>query len=232
MTMAGRSLGTGALDLTAQKLWPRWTAANAVAELFGLGITFAVMAALLPLLDSQQTAGLLLGFGVAVLSGSFEATVVGLAQWWAFKPWLPSIRWRDWWLATLIGALLGYVLGYLPSTLMSLGEAAGEAPMEEPPQWVVLLLAAGMGAAAGAVLSFMQSRVLRKAGVPRAWRWIPANMLAWAAGMPVIFAGMDLAFAQPMLWMTLVVIGGALLLAGALVGAIHGWFLVRMVREH
>jgi hypothetical protein len=45
-------------------------------------------------------------------------------------------------------ALPGYVLGYLPSTLMSMGEAAGQAPQAEPAQWLTLVLAAGLGAAA------------------------------------------------------------------------------------
>jgi hypothetical protein len=63
-----------------------------------------------------------------------------------------------WWLATLIGALMAYVMGYLPSTLMSLGEQASQTqtPVAEPDQWLVLLLAAGLGAIGGAVLSFPQ----------------------------------------------------------------------------
>ena len=45
---------------------------------------------------------------------------------------------------------------------MSMGEATNQStPMEEPAQWVVLLLAAGMGAAGGAVLSFAQWLELR-----------------------------------------------------------------------
>lgn len=211
-------------------LWVRWILANAWAELLGLGATFAAVAWLLPRLDSHGITGVLVAFAAAVLSGSLEATAVGLAQWWAFHPWFPAIARRAWWLATLIGALLGYVLGYLPSTLLSLGEAAGQAPVAEPPQWVTLLLAAGLGAVAGVVLSFVQWRVLRRAGVQRAGLWIPANMLAWALGMPVVFAGMDLAFAMPSLWLSVLVVAGALLVAGAVVGAIHGRFLVVLAR--
>ena len=88
--------------------------------------------------------------------------------------------------------MAAYVLGYLPSTLMSLGEQSTQTPMAEPPQWIVLLLAAGLGLVGGAVLSFAQWRVLRKA-VARAGCWIPANMLAWMVGMPLIFWGIDAA---------------------------------------
>ena len=50
---------------------------------------------------------------------------------------------------------------------MSMGEASGSSgPATEPPQWVVLLLTAGMGAVGGAVLSFAQWLVLRKKAHP------------------------------------------------------------------
>jgi magnesium-transporting ATPase (P-type) len=170
------------------KLFQRWTLANGLAELFGLGLTFLITGLVFSRLDSQQTiTTITLTFVFAVLSGAVEATIVGLAQWWAMHPWFPNISRFAWWRGTLIGALVAYVLGYLPSTLMNMGEATSQsAPMEEPAQWVILLLAGGMGAVGGAVLSFAQWLVLRSK-VQGAGIWIPANMLAWAAGMPVIF---------------------------------------------
>jgi hypothetical protein len=208
-------------------LWSRWTLANGLAELLGLGSTFAIIGFLVSKINTQRVTGILLAFALTVASGAVEATLVGLAQAWAMQPWFPKIRRSAWWRATLVGALLGYVLGYLPSTLMSMGEAAGQVPQAEPPQWVTLLLAAGLGAVAGAVLSFAQWLVLRRK-VSRAGSWIPANMLAWACGMPIIFEGMDLAFKQAALWQSVLVVGAALLVAGLVVGAIHGAFLVRM----
>jgi hypothetical protein len=50
---------------------------------------------------------------------------------------------------TIHRALVAYIPGYLPSTLMGLGERAAQTPVAEPPQWLVLLLAAGLGAVAG-----------------------------------------------------------------------------------
>lgn len=209
-------------------LWFRWTLATAVAELLGLGGTLALAGWVIPQLDARQAGGILLTFGVAVLSGGLEATVVGLAQWWVLRPWFPAVGRGAWWRATLIGALLGYVLGYLPSTLMNLNEAATQTAVSEPPAWVTWLLAAGLGAVAGAVLSFFQWRVLRAAQVAGAGRWVPANMLAWAVGMPIIFIGMDLAFAAPDPQALPLIIAGALTVAGLAVGAVEGGFLARM----
>jgi hypothetical protein len=211
-------------------LWWRWVAANAFGELLGLGATFAVVVLLFSRLPNQQSAGVVLvSFLVAVASGAIEATLVGLAQWWAMHPWFPAITRRAWWLATLVGALVAYVLGYLPSTLMSMGEQASQTPMVEPPQLVILLFAAGLGAVGGAVLSFAQWLAMRRK-VERAGWWIPANMLAWLAGMPIIFWGIDAAQkGQPPLQAVLL-LAGILFLTGAVVGAIHGAFLARLAR--
>jgi len=213
-------------------LWIRWVGVNAFGELFGLGATLAVGGYAISRLEIQnQIAFVLVSFLIAVLSGAIEATVVGLAQWWAMHPWLRNITRQAWWRATLVGALFAYILGYLPSTIMNLGEQqVAQTPAAEPPQWIVLLLAGGLGAVAGAMLSFAQWLMLRK-HVERAGWWIPANMLAWLAGMPVIFWGIDAAQKSQPLLQAALLICGALLLAGAVVGAIHGAFLVWMVKE-
>jgi len=212
------------------RLWRRWVAANGAAEMLGLGATFAVIASSFARLESEPgVAGVLLSFLLAVGSGAIEATLVGLAQWWAMHPWFPGITRRTWWLATLVGALVAYVLGYLPSTLMSLNAEAAQAPVAEPPQWIVLVLAAGLGAVGGAVLSFAQWLVLRK-NVPHAGWWIPANMLAWLVGMPIIFWSIDAAQKVRPLLLTVLLLAGCLLLTGVIVGAIHGAFLVGLAR--
>ncbi len=211
-------------------LWLCWVIANALGEMVGLGLTFVVGVLFFSLTGNQHTAALiLLAFLVAVASGVIEATVVGLAQWRAMCPWFPAITRRAWWLATLVGALVAYVLGYLPSTLMSLGEQASEpqAAAAEPAQWIVLLLAAGLGAVGGAALSFAQWLVLRKS-VPGARSWIPANMLAWLVGMPLIFWGIDAAQKGLQTWQAVLRMAVVLFLTGAVVGAIHGAFLVRL----
>jgi hypothetical protein len=213
-----------------KRLWLRWVAANAAGEVFGLGATFGVAVIAFAWLGEQNDAAGILGmFAIAVASGAIEATVVGLLQWWAMNPWFQAISRRAWWLATLLGALAAYVMGYLPSTLMNLSEDAGQTPTVEPAQWIILLLAAGLGLVGGAVLSFAQWLVLRRA-VQGAGVWIPANMLAWAVGMPVIFWGIDAAQKGQPSWQALLIMAAALLLAGILVGAIHGTFLVMIAR--
>lgn len=218
--------------MNKNQLWSRWTLANAFSELFGLGLTFLITGLVFSKLDRLGTmTGILLSFALAVASGAIEATFVGLAQWWAMSPWFPSIERFAWWRGTMIGALIAYVLGYIPSTLMNMGEAtASSAPMVEPPQWIVLLLAAGMGAIGGAVLSFAQWLVMR-GKVKRAGAWIPVNMLAWTFGMPVIFWGIDMAFKMSALWQSVALMALTLFIAGAIVGGIHGLFLVRLAEK-
>jgi hypothetical protein len=211
----------------------RWTLANAFGEMLGLGLTFVITGLIFTKLDSQHTIiSILLSFTLAVASGGIEATIVGLAQWWVLHPWFPFLSKFIWWRATFIGALIAYMLGYLPSTLMDMGEAAASStPMVEPPQWIILLLAAGLGIVGGAVLSFAQWLAIR-GEVRGAGVWIPANMLAWAFGMPIIFWGIDLAFKMPAVWQSVLWMTGVLFLSGAVVGAIHGWFLVKLADHH
>lgn len=218
--------------MSKNRLWTRWTLANAISEMIGLGLTFLITGLVFSRLDGLGTlTSILLTFVFAVASGAVEATFVGLAQWWAMRPWFPSIGRFAWWRGTLIGALIAYVLGYLPSTLMEIGEAtASSAPVAEPPQWVVLLLAAGLGFVGGAVLSFAQWLVMR-GKVRKAGLWIPANMLAWTFGMPVIFWGIDMAFKMSAIWKSVLLMAGTLFLAGAVVGGIHGLFLVRLAEQ-
>lgn len=216
-----------------KRLWVRWVGANALGEALGLGMTFAVGYIAISGLQNQTGIGVvLLTFLIAVTSGAIEATIVGLAQYWAMAPWFPGVTRRDWWLATLVGALLAYVLGYLPSTLMDLAAQSAPSPqtMTEPSQGIVLLLAAGLGVVGGFVLSFAQWWVLR-GKVHRAGLWIPANMLAWLFGMPLIFWGIDISQQGQPLWQVLLIMAVVLFLTGALVGAIHGLFLVRMVKD-
>jgi hypothetical protein len=225
-----RDLPAGSSSRPGIRLWWRWVAVNGAAELLGLGITGAAIGlAFTRLEDLPGITGLVLSLFAAAASGAYEATIVGLAQWWAMHPWFPGITRRAWWLATLAGALVAYVLGFLPSTLMSMNAGASQAPVAEPPQWLVLLLAAGLGAVAGAVLSFAQWLVLRKEVRQAGW-WIPANMLAWLAGMPLIFWGIDAAQRVQPMYQTALLLGGCLLLTGLVVGAIHGTVLVWLAR--
>ena len=69
-----------------QPLWLRWTTANALSELLGLGASFAVIGLLVSQIDTTHASGILLAFGLTVLAGALEATLVGLCQHWAMHP--------------------------------------------------------------------------------------------------------------------------------------------------
>jgi hypothetical protein len=83
---------------------------------------------------------------------------------------------------------------------------------------------------AGPILGSVQAVILRR-HVRGAGRWLWANAMAWALGMPVIFVGMDLVpWSQGG-----VAVGLAIYavcgVAGILVGAIHGRILLRMTED-
>jgi hypothetical protein len=116
----------------------------------------------------------------------------------------------------------------LPSTAMDLGQQGSTAPPPDIPDILNYLMAIVLGAIAGPLLASVQWLVLRKV-ISRAWRWIPANALAWMVGMPIIFLGPGVINEEmsPLAigLLVLVTVG----LAGAAVGAIHGYALVKFL---
>jgi hypothetical protein len=208
-------------------------AANALGELVGLGATFAVGYAVFALAgEAQRGWAALVRALILAATGAIEGTVVGLAQWRVLRTAFPAVTRRSWWLATLIGALVAWILGSLPSTLIGMQAEApsAAASAQEPSTVVVLVLAAAMGALLGPVLAVPQWFVLRR-HVGGAGRWISAHSLAWAVGMPVIFAGIDVAQRTGSLVIVVFLMAVTLALAGAVVGTIHGTVLVRLAEK-
>jgi NhaP-type Na+/H+ or K+/H+ antiporter len=119
----------------------------------------------------------------------------------------------------------------LPSTLIGISQEVtpGVQPTERS-QAVTLLLAAAMGALAGPILGAGQWWALRR-HVEHAWWWIPAQSAAWAMGMPLIFVMAD-RIAPGAFTITDALLAAAMLfLTGAVVGAVHGLVLTRLVRH-
>jgi hypothetical protein len=206
-------------------LWLRWVAANALAEMLGLGATFAIGVFLFTRLGEPQG---LAALGMLVLmtaSGLVEGTVVGLLQWSVLRRPFPRVTRRAWLVATWIGVLVAWFLGSLPATLIDMGADQAQAPAQEPETWVMLSMAAAMGLVLGVILALPQWRVLRQ-GIERAWVWLPANSAAWAVGMPIVFGAVDLAYRAGTAGGAIGVIAFALALTGAAVGAVHGLALV------
>lgn len=215
--------------------YARWIVANGLGEMLGLGTTFVLGGALAPALARVSGTAETIGTAVAAvaLGVILEGVVVGWLQGRVLRDWI-GVSTAGWTRATAAGAGLAWTLGMVPSTVMALigPDAAGAAPTPppEPGPWLTLLLAAGLGLVTGPILGALQGRVLRQArpGV-RGWPW--ANALAWAVGMPIIFAGMDrVPWTGPAVW-RIASLYAVCLVAGLAVGAVHGARLSRILRR-
>lgn len=219
----------------SRTIWRRWVVANGLGEFIGLTSTMAMVAGLFSANDSLSLgAALIAAAGVALAGAVVEGVVVGLAQVSVLRRAIPGFAWPPWVIATSIGALVAWLLGMMPSTFfqaMAKGtEVAASAAPFDPPLILQLGLAVAMGAALGPFLGVPQWLVLRR-HLPRAGRWVLANSVAWAAGMPMIFLATGLI--QPG-WPNAAIfaaIAVGCLAAGLVVGAVHGIWLVRMLAE-
>jgi hypothetical protein len=203
-----------------------------LAEGAGLGTTFAIGRALSPALESRPgaAAAILVALSAILLGIVLEGVLVGAAQEHVLRRQLPGLRPRSWVLATAAGAGLAWALGMIPSTVVALTSSAQEsAPMPEPAPLVQYGLAIALGLVTGPLLGAAQWTVLRRV-LPRAGWWLGANALAWAAGMLVIFAGMDRVpwGGRPLAVLSSIFVVCAF--AGLVVGAIHGRVLERLLR--
>ena len=208
--------------------WRRWVGANALAETVGLGSSLLLTAAFI--FGNESLLGVWLSASVVVFgSALLEGTAVGLAQWAVLRQRLSALPWRHWWLATALGALVAWAAGMIPSTVMSLQSAETVTPAPEIPDSLVYTLAALMGLGLGVILALPQWWVLRRY-VARAGWWLPANMAAWALGMPLIFIGVGLASGGGAVTLgAVLILLTSLAAAGAVVGAVHGAVLVRLL---
>jgi hypothetical protein len=204
--------------------------ANGLGEMVGLGLSGTLTVALV--FSNDQRLGVAPGALLTiVLCALIEGSAVGLLQHRAMQPALPNLRRNDWWLWTTLGAALAWTLGMLPSTLIGMSQEVtpGVQPAE-PSQAVTLLLAAAMGLVAGPILGVGQWYALRRQ-VAHAWRWIPAQSAAWALGMPLIFLMVDRIAPGAFTIADALLAAVMLFLTGAVVGAVHGLVLVRLVRH-
>ena len=211
----------------------RWVLANTVGEALGLGITALVGVTVVSSLGKGTSVLVTLVLAaLAILAGTLiEGTVVGTAQWLVLRRHLPGMRWAAWAVATGAGVFLAWTLGMVPSTVLSLRAPGGqEAAPAEPSGMVVFGLAFLMGLVLGPVLGFAQWLALRRF-VSHAALWVPANALAWAFGMVVIFAGVGPATSGGFGLGAALSLALTLACAGAVVGATHGFALVWMLRS-
>lgn len=216
-------------------LYGRWIGANALAEFVGLGGSLITVG--LIFMNAGETPALIIGGAVvSILFGTLlEGVLVGWLQWRVLRRAFVGITRRAWIIATAIGAGAAWTLGMLPSTIMSL--VMSSAPPSdngggfEPEGFVFYGMAAGMGIVLGVVLAFAQWLELKKHVRGAGW-WVPANSAAWGLGMAVVFAAMDLAMRpENSLPVTLILVAAGMLVAGAVVGAVHGIVLVKLAGQ-
>lgn len=209
-------------------LWRQWVLANSIGELVGLGLSAMVGAGIVALLSwGFGTVSPILIAVIVVAAGVIEGMIVGVAQWLVLQHLLPHLPLARWVKATAAGAFIAWALGMMPSTLMDMGSAPGSGEMITIPAGVEYLLAAGMGAVLGPILGGVQWWLLREY-VQQAWWWIPAHALAWAGGMAAIFWVIGLLpMDGGMAWIALA-FALAGVVAGGVVGAIHGLLLIRL----
>ena len=213
-------------------LWFRWVAANAVGEALGLGTTALVGLGLFAALgEGTGVLATLTVAAAAVVAGTIiEGVTVGTAQWLVLRRPLPGVSWGVWAGATAAGAAVAWTLGMLPSTLLSLGQQPGAATPAEPSAAVVYALAVAMGLVLGPVLGCAQWLVLRR-HLPRAGLWMPANALAWAFGMVLIFAAVSAVADRGLGPAAIALVALGLAATGAVVGGIHGPALVWLLGQ-
>ena len=205
---------------SGRALWWRWTLYTAAGELTG----FAVPAIVGPL-AVQALTGLpvlprtLAVAALVVLAGIVEGAALGTGQWLVLRRPLPSIPYHTWVRPTALAAGLAYILGLAPNALGDLGASMGTVIAA----WVVLgtLLLFTIGSA--------QWLVLRR-HVHRAGLWVPANALAWLAGLPFPF--ITIAAVPDGSAISAFILAGILggLLMGLAVGAVTGWALLRILQ--
>lgn len=219
----------------ARRLWGRWIIANALGELLGLGLVAAIGAMIIVRTGEPTGAREVLSLAALMVTlGAIEGLIVGYAQWRAFRAELPAMTCRAWTAATAGGAFIAWLLGMIPSTIMNLRGNGTTEPAPDPSAALMLSLAALMGLALGLILALPQWLVLRRQVRHAGW-WLPANALAWSAGMPVIFGGIDLVTSAGVNTAPVVVrillIALTLALAGAVVGVAHGAALVWLLTQ-
>jgi deazaflavin-dependent oxidoreductase (nitroreductase family) len=187
-----------------------WVTACLLAET--VGMTAAATAARL---GEHRAAAAALALVVAgglvegLALGAFQSAVLGRVA--------PALRRGRYVVATTLVAGLGWAAAAAPGVLG--GQGGGT-----PSLALVLLSAAGLGLATGALLGAAQALTLRGA-VRRPARWVTANAVAWPGAMAVVFLGATTPEASWPTWGVIVLGAATGAVAGGVLGAVSCAFL-------
>lgn len=209
------------------RLWGSWTLSCAVGEYLGMAVaaTCAVFANRL-FGEPASVVERLAVMAVMVVAGGIEGSSIGYFQWRVLRSVLPKLTAASWLIPTVTVAALGWFFGMLPSTLMA-GATTELAQSPDLPVSLVAFWAALLGAGLGAVFGGSQWIVLRR-HVHSAWTWIVANAMGWAVAMVILFLAASLPTEATAAGVVVLIGALAGLFAGLTVGAVTGWFLLRL----
>lgn len=154
-------------------IYREWVQTVTAGEFIGFAIPCiaGVLSVSMGLHQFQQT--LLL-----ILAGLGEGAVLGYAQSRVLRKVVPKLKRRKWILATMLAAGYAWSIGMLPSTLYNY--------IQHFPLFILLPIGAILGASLLFSIGFAQYVVLQNY-IKNAVPWIWLNVLAWLAGLAVLF---------------------------------------------
>lgn len=209
------------------KLWFRWIFANLISETISLGIMGIAGAIFgLVLANSFNSSSAVTIAFLMIALGIFKGAFVGFTQGKVLRKTLPDLCLQDWIAATIIGTVAALIIAVLPGFL----EYFANAQIVKIPEFSVSVSTAVTGFGLGMILGFPQWFVLRRY-VENAGSWIFANGLAWSVGLPLLFSGPGVIRAELPAWEIVFYIFAPIVGAGAAAGAIHGLFLVWLLKS-
>lgn len=212
-------------------LWRKWTVNCAIGELLGIasagGTAFFINSAVGEPIEIESKLIVLLAM---MFAGFLEGTILSYFQWKVLVTKFSKVPRREWFLYTVLVGVLGWFLGMLPSLFFAPTTNASDgvtATLGMPNPLFFLVLSVGSGFVLGAIFGLFQWFSLRKYA-KSAYKWIIANALGWGLGLFWIYLFASIPQESSSIFFSLIMgmIGGAL--AGLSLGAITGWFLLRM----
>lgn len=196
----------------------RWIGFTVLGESLGFLIPVAGFALAATLGLEAWAAWLLL-----VAFGAGEGALLGLGQSLGLRGSAAEVPPGRWIAATAVAASVAWSIGMLPSTLADAGVAIDWA---SPATWAVAGVA---GLVLLATIPLAQFPLLARAGVARAWRWVPLNMGAWLVGLAFTFAPSPIVDASTPAPVVFTAFGVAGVLMAATVALLTGLGLRRML---
>lgn len=202
--------------MNRRKFLAKWIGGSAAASLVGLG--FGGFIGLMGLHEGSVATVLPSG----LVFGAVIAGTVGLMQGTLLADRLSGLAANQWAAKTGLGAMVAWGVIAYPIRELTAVDAAS-------PSWTSLvLMAAGTGLAAGVIVAFLQWFELRR-HLHHAYWSVPLLGIAWGVGSIVFFAANKIVEEAGSELVAVATAAGILLLVGAIVAAIQGFGLVRLL---